>query len=330
MAETAVVILGAGSSAPFRVPTLRNIFKDPEAVRFLRKSPELRHTLESLFWQPRGIDLATSDRGPTIEDILTLLRDSEGQSFGIPRVIADDAELDRFRQLLYILIKKAVYDGKSSRECCLNSIIDWCRDHYEVTTWASFNWDCIFESSFWYSSGPPEARTNPTVVIDLKNWRSGSRKHEYLKLHGGVNWWLEDDEVTYLPFGYSQDLDEKWTAYENNSTEGRPLILEPSAYKYKDKAFDLLSSQWDLLATRLIEARTILVLGYSLPEGDERARSLLTLAFQQGRTDSKWFIVNQNSTTCERWRQLFGTARVQVQNLDVQTFGDRIELYLSG
>lgn len=50
----AVVILGAGSSADFGVPTLANIFKDHHARRYLQAKSDLLGQLNEMFWQPRG------------------------------------------------------------------------------------------------------------------------------------------------------------------------------------------------------------------------------------------------------------------------------------
>src|SRR5713101_9309293 len=49
-----VVIMGAGSSADFGVPTLRSVFKDPSALAYLRRDAKLHEWLQRVFWEPRG------------------------------------------------------------------------------------------------------------------------------------------------------------------------------------------------------------------------------------------------------------------------------------
>ena len=58
----AIVILGAGSSADFGVPTLARMFKDPYARAFLEVKPRLFNMLNSVFWRPRGHFLNTSEK----------------------------------------------------------------------------------------------------------------------------------------------------------------------------------------------------------------------------------------------------------------------------
>jgi len=114
------VILGAGASAPLEVPTLRNLFKDAQARAHLRRDDFLRTKLEALIWEPRGHTLETSQNSLTVEEVLTLLRDSEKQPYGLTPLLGPD--LDRFRRGLYVLIKKATYDAKSSSSRHLNPL----------------------------------------------------------------------------------------------------------------------------------------------------------------------------------------------------------------
>src|SRR5438067_506877 len=142
-----VVILGAGSSADFGVPTLAGVFKDAHARHYLtRERTGLLRMLRETFWHPRGHDLETSEQSLTIEEMLTALRDWEREP-EFPEG-KRPAEAESFRKRLYVLIYKAVFEGKSSRMAFLNPLIEICRRRFELATWASFNWDCMFESSF--------------------------------------------------------------------------------------------------------------------------------------------------------------------------------------
>ena len=117
-----------------------------------------------------------------------------GAPLAVGPQIGEDTE--RFRRSLYVLIKKAVYDGKNTQGRHLNPVIKFGSDHFDQVTWASFNWDCLFEASFYYSSGPNSlARHNPNVVINLLNWRHSASCHTFLKLHGGINWWYEGGNI---------------------------------------------------------------------------------------------------------------------------------------
>ncbi|MBI4283193.1 MAG: hypothetical protein HY663_01840 [Chloroflexi bacterium] len=239
----AVVVLGAGASADFGVPILSGIFKDQCARRYLDKNPWLLQKLNTTFWEPRGHSLDLSDKSLSIEQMLTVLADLS-QEKGIPDK-AKPQEVDKFKRKLKVLIQKAIFDGKSSRGEHLNPLISLCRDKVEHTTWASFNWDCIFESSFWYSR-PYGNRANPKLTIDVIDWHGHSPKHTYLKLHGGINWWDIDGKITYVQWTGNGTLTEKWKEYdESPKPNQRPVILEPSFYKYRDDAYKQLSPQWD-------------------------------------------------------------------------------------
>ena len=302
-------ILGAGASAPFGVPTLANVFKDLQARRHLRHDEFLLNKLDEHFWGPRGHNLETSNQTLTVEEILTLVRDFEQWPYEIPALLGDETE--RFRKSLYVLIKKVVYDGKHSRGRHLNSVIRFARQNFDHVTWASFNWDCIFEASFYYSSGNigDYSRHNPKLVVNLLNWRYSGSSHTFLKLHGGINWWYEDGSIHYLPFGNQRDLNERWQAYEENRTTGNPVILEPSYYKYDDPMYELLKPQWNRLVESLLEADLVVIIDYSLPPADPEARRALTVGFQSN-TDAKLVVVDISEQVCDRYERLFGASRM--------------------
>jgi hypothetical protein len=302
------------------------VFKDPFATRQLDRDEFLRTKLNEIFWAPRGLTLDTSERGPNVEEILTMLRDSERQTYGLAKLLGD--ELPRFRRALYVLIKTAVYDGKSSQGRHLNPLIQFARANFSSMTWATFNWDCVFESSFYYSSGTDGwTRSNPEIVIPLGNWRNTRGRHRLLKLHGGINWWFENNAVTYLPFGYATDLHQRWNEYARDAAPGHPVILEPSAYKYQDPIYEILKPQWNSFVQSLVEADCVIVIGYSLPSMDQDARTAITLAFQQN-TAAKWLIINHNAAVCDHYTRLLGSRRVTCLPISLQEFNADIETIL--
>ena len=324
----AVVILGAGAAAPFGVPTLQRLFQDHYARAQLKKDPFLHMKLQDLFWGPRGFNLDTSHLSLTVEEILTIVRDSDQQDYKAPPLLGTEA--DHFRKSLYVLIKRAVYDGKSSDGRCLNPLIEFARKNFKQTTWASFNWDCIFEASFYYSSCPdPRGRYNPQVVIDLHNWHNSYGNHLFLKLHGGVNWWFEDGNIVYLPWGAQPDLDSRWQGYEQGKVGGHPVILEPSFYKYEDAVFALLIPQWQRFVESLLGADIVVIVGYSLPEADVETRRALTIGFQ-GNTTARYVVINSSEWACNRYTRILGRARLRCEQATIEDASGRLgELLLS-
>jgi hypothetical protein len=319
-----VVILGAGASADFGVPTLRNVFKDRHARQHLQSDPWLLDKLQETFWTPRGHTLETSDQSVTVEEMLTILRDWRKES-SVPHCLSE-SEQERFRRSLYVLIEKALFEGKSSRTLFLNRLIEFARASFSHVTWASFNWDCVFESSFWYSSGSPTsyARFNPHVVVNLVDWQDGPRNQVFLKLHGGINWWMIGGRLTYIPFTQT-GMSKVWNAYAGGTArEPYPVILEPSYYKYQDDPYPILAPQWDEFLKRLIEAECVLIVGYSLPDGDGQARSKIMTAFQ-ANASSEWTIVDPSGEVCRRYDRFLGRSRLRVFPTSLAGFNNALE-----
>lgn len=320
----AVVVLGAGASADFGVPVLRNIFKDRQARAYLEENPDLRASLEDVFWIPRGRTLETSDDSLTVEEMLTALKDWEREE-GVEDP-PDEHSFAPFRKGLYSLIFRAVFVGKTTRSGYLNPLINFCRRTFDRTTWACFNWDAVFESSFYYSSGDPWQvgghRYNPRLVLDVANWRQGPDNNELLKLHGSVNWWMVDGRLTYFLFGGAGGLERKWREYDaRDDPTDHPVILEPSYYKYDpgDPVAELLMPQWDHFLRRLLEADYVIIIGYSLPAADALARSKLTTAFQVN-TEARWLLIDPGDYTCDTYRRVFGMERLICRRLGLSEF----------
>lgn len=305
----AVVILGAGASADFGLQTLPYLFQDQASISYLRNNPDFARQLEEIFWEPRGYDRETSHRGVNIEEMLTLIRDWEEMD-DPPQIVAE-TDLSTLRTQLYVLIYRAVYRGKSSRAAHLNDLIDFCREEFDNTIWASFNWDCIFEASFWYSSSPvpsPNRRGYlPYIPLDFPQWRREDRDHTLLKLHGAVNWWVIDGELTWCDWGDRQRLDELWGDFERGEMgETFPVILEPSFYKYEDEApFEYLETMWNRFQSSLSNARYVIVIGYSLPVADERSVSVINTSVEQN-PESEWLIVDTEQYVADRYERMIG------------------------
>jgi hypothetical protein len=312
-----VVIMGAGSSADFGVPTLRGVFKDPSALAYLRHDNRLHEWLQRVFWEPRGHSYVSSDSSLTVEEMLTLLRDWKREA---PDA-ADLRDFDDMLRRLYVLIYHAVYINKSSSAKHLNGLIDALHRSFSQITWASFNWDCIFEASYWYVKG-----NNPHLIFNLAGWRNNPfPKNEYLKLHGSVNWWLINGALTYLRWANYAELADKWRELEEGRTHDTPIILEPSAYKYEAALYrDILKPQWDRFYTRLCEADCVLILGYSLPDNDPEARCKLLTAFQINQ-NCRWAVADPGTETKAKYTRLLGTRRLFTFDMGLAGFGINLE-----
>jgi hypothetical protein len=125
-----VVVMGAGSSNDFGVPTLRSVFKDPSALAYLKRDKKLHDWLQHVFWESRGHSCGSSDYSVTVEEMLTILRDWKREK---PDA-ADLQEFDDMLRRLYILIYHAVYVSKSSSAEHLNGLIDALNRNFSQIT----------------------------------------------------------------------------------------------------------------------------------------------------------------------------------------------------
>ncbi len=315
--EEAVVVLGAGSSADFGVPTLKGVFKDFAARRYLTKNAELDDFLSEYAWKLRGVNADSSDRSLNIEEILTLLRDWEfDKSLGVD---IDSDTITAVRRHVYQLLFRAVFMYKDTRKRLFNDLIICLEKTFRKVTWATFNWDCIFEASYWYTKGQ-----NPQLIVDLENWIESNARSTLLKLHGSVNWWDLPGGLTYFRWGGGQksELEDQWARYRADS-KFRPVILEPSSYKYQDECYKLLAIQWDEFLAALKRASIVLVVGYSLPESDSRARTMMLTGFQFG--PGNWGVVDPGGEIISRYSRLFGEQHLSTRQETLSSFTSNLK-----
>jgi hypothetical protein len=279
------------------------MFDDPSVRKYLAQNLWLENYLDTCFWKPRGLKMSTAVNGLNVEEMLTCIREWDQERQRFPDL--KDPEYSRFRRNLFVLIQRAVFVAKSSKAAHLNEVIRTFDSTFKHVTWASFNWDCLLEASFWYTK-----ISSPRVTFDLRDWYGHSSRHLFLKLHGGVNWWNIDGHPTYLRFTGDGPLVTQWDSYEARTCgNDEPIILEPSFYKYEGPMYKLLRPQWDELLFSLLVADCVLVLGYSLPDGDSQARSTLLTAFQNSE-QSRWAVVDPSPAALDRYKRFFGERRV--------------------
>ena len=325
---SAVIILGAGASTDFGIPTLKGLFRSSQAIQYLTANKWLHDKLIQIFWEPRGVNLKTAEQSLTIEEMLTILEDLQKEA-KVPPTLSQE-ELEMFKRYLYVLIKQSLHKNISTSNANLNPIIDFAESHFDHITWATFNWDCIFEASFYYWSGPynnPPVRFNPRIVVPLKNWNRSTSKHTFLKLHGGINWWLIGEEIHYLSWSNALgELERKWTEYEKKARPGeQPLILEPSHYKYAHpELYKKLEPQWTEFGSRLVKADYVIVVGYSLPDADSLARSKILTAFQTN-PNGRWLLIDPEKEVLQRYGRLIGSKQLIPFDIGLHAFNQNFK-----
>ncbi|MBC8066291.1 MAG: hypothetical protein H7Y17_15785 [Chlorobia bacterium] len=310
-----MVILGAGASAGMGLPMLGQIFKDKEVARYLTTNA---HTflrfLEDYIWQPRGVTIHESDSSLNIEEILTLLRQWERQEVS-PLSIEENRVIQR--QLLGC-VPKGVYTEKGSSDSgrYLNRLVEHVDSQYDEVSWASFNWDMKFEQAFWHfmkSRMVPPLNRLPRCNSALLDWDGSNPKHYLMKLHGSVSWFtFPDQRVHNKRFGARKPtpIDVAWDEYLGGGCTAVPVIAEPSFFKHEViTAGTFLWKQWEDFNSRLATAHEILVCGYSLPDGDAKAKeSCLTCVAVNPK--ASWTVVDPSNSVLEKFGRLVGGSRV--------------------
>lgn len=114
--------------------------------------------------------------------------------------------------------------------------------------------------------------------------------------------------------------------HQNNSGGCDARFQESSAQPYREPSDE--SSRYGVafgvLIKRLAQADCVLVVGYSLPEADEQARSAMMLAFQHNR-QAKWVVVNSNTEVCARYERILGTVRSATYPMDLISFSEDLD-----
>lgn len=310
-----VVILGAGASAPFDVPLASDLL--PEMIKessqpFSGRLGELRQK----FKHPSGGD-------PNLEEILTIISIRE-YAKAIPKSIRERINLDfdideTFKMNLYVSLMKSVYKDKKTEDINnhenhpWHGIFEYC-DKFAATTWCSFNWDALLDSSFYYWSKfwGDQIRSMKMHPNIRGSFNSGPEETHYLlKLHGGVNlWWNESnpDEMKFEAAG--EQLSSRWAKFGNgDKSVGKPAILEPSGFKYQSgEIYDVLKPQWDDFRHELQNASAVIIIGYSLPDLDPEVAECLKMT----NGDAKVIVFDLQDGVYQKYADLFRERNVSV------------------
>ena len=266
-----MIILGAGASVPCGLPVLSRLFDDSAVRQYLKQRPDAEAFFQSEFWDAKGLNLDTATKGQSLEDMMTWMLRKH------PQGIEGARESASYRQQRYYLDQVAFHAlacNKSSIDGAYNDLILWSENFADNVTVASFNWDLMFEASYYQTK-----RSNPMLALELQGWKTGESRTTLLKLHGSLSWWDGQGHLKYK--GYARygsrpsALEEAWTAYSPGSPE-RPLIMEPSAVKSSAPEATLLAPQWSKFEAALSKATHIISIGYSWPPNDTLIQEVCT------------------------------------------------------
>lgn len=270
--------------------------------------PDLEFVL-SLTEQNRQNDHNGIDRQCLINALDLIASHLDHDAWDFPRIRRGFATLvtSAFQYKSYQLLKEVSF---TSHEDFIRISRTWTEYLSPGDTLISFNWDLFQEILLWkvgkwsYEDGYGVQTTvrdplHPTPIT-------------ILKLHGSCNWappqndrsplWLDHTGVF---FGSEIGGSEDGRTLGSTSHYGASLIV-PS-YLKNPLRVNVLRSVWELAASVLREAESLVILGYSLPKADEHAQRLFSEMIQLNTTlTSITLVLGSDEESCNRWESLFG------------------------
>jgi len=177
----------------------------------------------------------------------------------------------------------------------------------------TFNWDTIFdrtlaETGKWYPDDGYHVKFHQLYDRAWRDPRSTQSAWKLLKLHGSTNWlgpyvtlrfdkgtrgWISSAERVNFTWCIV-DASARYSSYKDRwrpdygpfsyffppddpvlETPLMPIIIPPTASKNFSEYGNILGPIWQEAASVLKDARKLVIIGYSFPETDEHAFSLL-------------------------------------------------------
>lgn len=178
----------------------------------------------------------------------------------------------------------------------------------------TFNYDVLIEESFgseglWTPKGGYGTHIHGLTLGWSKKWfkhRTISPDKEsqilLLKLHGSISWLLyKNKQIRLKPRPYTVRTNNRRPVNEKFS------ILAPGWNKQIDKnPYKVL---WRISRSKLEKCKSLIIIGYSLPETDLLARALISEAVRTRVAQKKWLkqlhIAEPSTDVCDKFVNIF-------------------------
>jgi hypothetical protein len=300
-----VLILGAGFSSA--------VHPDMPLLDQLRKEVLERAGLMEDARVPRN----AFDHGYTFEDWLSAL--SEPQPY-----LSEEQNLGN--AALFAQLRTAIVEVLSTREyeACATELPRWFTSlvrlmHFRQATVITLNYDRLIEVALWksglqdfYNDGNPPVsirsalldvpptRLRVTTYQDIAGWKP-SPTLRLLKLHGSLDWWMGQGDVTgstLVREDLRLDADgapaQVTVAERTRDFTGREVFLVPPTLTKTSYFSNLVTRQlWQDAHRALVRADHVAIVGYSLPSGDSMMSGLLVSALTKPGVEGA--VVNMNA-----------------------------------
>jgi hypothetical protein len=278
-----VFVIGSGFSASMGLPTLNNIFNEimmmPERPGESDKE-NIYSTLEILY--PHFRRLKTPSSFPPLEEFLSLIDLAKDLPF-IEDGYWKIKKISVLRLLTDYLAKKSL---EAEEDELLNSFIKKLGYGDVIIT---FNWDNLIERCLLKQGKAINFKERDDNAVTL------------LKLHGSLNWaripegtgLKNPDSVTWLHERICHTKDYSYYDFWDVLDEP-PFIVLPTITK-NPPAESFLKSLWDEAFQSLLIGEQISIIGYSIPEYDLQARTLLVMGLHTNMSGrEKYSVIDPN------------------------------------
>lgn len=272
MTAKRVFVLGSGFSESLGLPTLAHLFQkmmERDERPGENDKNNVLCALEVLY--PNFKKKKSPPAYPPFEEFLSLVylsRDFEGS-------IHEDGYWEQKEKSSLRLLIDYIADKSKQAESSnlLKSFINTLKNGDVIIT---FNWDNLIERSLFEQKKRINFKKRDGASVTV------------LKLHGSINWqiisdshrltspnsvvWLYDGKICHTKDYTFYDL---W-----DSLDQYPFIVPPVASKHPS-ANSFLKEIWWEAFNALVEAKQIVIIGYSIPDDDLQSRVLLRVGIMK-------------------------------------------------
>ncbi len=324
-----VVILGAGASAGYdksnihlKAPVARNFFKkamvlwerdcDRDRFQNLFKFLERYYSFNLTRLRNENLD---------IEEVLTILETNKLK-----------IERKELLEFIYLSLNKILFG-------------EYCPYHRDLVeslgredAIISFNWDLLVDNALakkCRQDEMPNYGISFTGTYKSDDWhdRLNNRGPRLIKLHGSLNWlecvpcknnfcYVDRGKVVAEQITTPDDPRLKCPKCSQNMT---PVIIPPTLFKYKAYQRQIFKQLWQQAENVLRKAEEVIIIGYSLPVTDFKAKWLLMSSVAKRNYPLHCLtVIDKFPENClfEKYRNIFG-----VQQANMRTITGEIKDY---
>jgi hypothetical protein len=354
-----VIVLGAGASCEYGLPSMSNFLQISEKLFRDNSNNYYRGIYENVNKAICSLQNVNSKSFVDIYNIEDVFSSFEmGRIIGRLPGMSNGEEIENLivstKRLIYETLDKSTLlmipsrdkppDAKIGYRRLVEFIKEVNKKSFDTCCVITFNYDLLLDYALYKSN------LIPNYCLNTKN-EPIQGKVKLIKLHGSLNWlvnldnkneifpvFLNDifEDVKYYINPYSEDrifyIDPiKWLSTKNNIYNKKKIIPEPVLIPpvfNKMEYSDNIRNVWRQASIELSDAEYILICGYSHPETDNFFKFLFALGMAGDSLIHRFAVYDPNTELEERYKKILGRSligRYLFEDKDFGTFSQ--ELY---